>query len=125
MPESHTAPASSHLGGIFQFEGLQKNFDGRGRRSPPPGYNAIMLQNTMCDVHTLLSTPPLVDEYPVCPVIPTLSNLSVGPQLSCKMDTGLLVIIFIATCMIISVISILSLVKYEWCPVLFPNNTVG
>ena len=41
------------------------------------------------------------------------------------MDTGLVVIIFIASCMIISVISILSFVKYEWCPVLFENNTVN
>ena len=41
------------------------------------------------------------------------------------MDSVLVVIIFIASCMIISVISILSFVKYEWCPVLFENNTVN
>ena len=40
------------------------------------------------------------------------------------MDSGLVVVICIASSMIISVISLLFFVKYEWCHVLFKNNTV-
>ena len=40
------------------------------------------------------------------------------------MDSGLMVVICIASSMIISVISLLFFVKYEWCHVLFRNNTV-
>ena len=40
------------------------------------------------------------------------------------MDSDLVVIIFIANCMIISVPFILSFVRYEWCPILFENNSV-
>ena len=45
-------------------------------------------------------------------------------EITTKMDSGLVVVVCIASSMIISVISLLFFVKYEWCHVLFKNNTV-
>ena len=40
------------------------------------------------------------------------------------MDSGLVVVVFIITSLIITVFSFLLFVDYEWCHVLFKNNTV-
>ena len=42
-----------------------------------------------------------------------------------KLDTGLVVVMFMTMSMIMTVIYLLSFVKYDSCPVLFPNNTVS
>jgi len=39
------------------------------------------------------------------------------------MDSGLVVVVFIITSLIITVFSFLLFVDYEWCHVLFKNNT--
>ena len=44
---------------------------------------------------------------------------------SSVMDSGLVVVVFIITSLIITVFSFLLFVDYEWCHVLFKNNTVG
>ena len=41
-----------------------------------------------------------------------------------NIDSGLVVVVFIITSLIITVFSFLLFVDYEWCPVLFKNNTV-
>ena len=41
-----------------------------------------------------------------------------------KLDTGLVLVMFMTMSMILTVIYLLSFVKYDSCPVLFPNNTV-
>ena len=41
-----------------------------------------------------------------------------------NMDSGLIVVVFIITSLIITVFSFLLFVDYEWCHVLFKNNTV-
>ena len=41
------------------------------------------------------------------------------------MDSGLVVVVFIITSLIITVFSFLLFVDYEWCHVLFKNNTVS
>ena len=41
------------------------------------------------------------------------------------MDSGLIVVVVITTSLIITVFSFLLFVDYEWCQVLFSNNTVG
>ena len=43
---------------------------------------------------------------------------------SSVMDSGLVVVVFIITSLIITVFSFLLFVDYEWCHVLFKNNTV-
>ena len=43
---------------------------------------------------------------------------------SSVMDSGLIVVVFIITSLIITVFSFLLFVDYEWCHVLFKNNTV-
>ena len=40
-------------------------------------------------------------------------------------DSGLLVVVCIILVLLTSVFSFLLLVEYEWCEVLFRNNTVG
>ena len=40
------------------------------------------------------------------------------------MDSGLVVVVFIISFLIIIVFSFLLFVEYEWCHVLFKNNTV-
>merc|ERR1719297_272336 len=42
---------------------------------------------------------------------------------SSVMDSGLIVVVFIITSLIITVFSFLLFVDYEWCHVLFLNNT--
>ena len=42
-----------------------------------------------------------------------------------NMDSGLVVVVFIITSLIITVFSFLLFVDYEWCHVLFKNNTVS
>ena len=42
-----------------------------------------------------------------------------------NMDSGLIVVVFIITSLIITVFSFLLFVDYEWCHVLFKNNTVS
>ena len=42
-----------------------------------------------------------------------------------QLDSGLLVVVIITLTMILIVIYCLLFVKYEWCHVLFANNTVG
>ena len=42
-----------------------------------------------------------------------------------NIDSGLVVVVFIITSLIITVFSFLLFVDYEWCPVLFKNNTVN
>ena len=44
---------------------------------------------------------------------------------SSVMDSGLVVVVFIITSLIITVFSFLLFVDYEWCHVLFKNNTVS
>ena len=41
-----------------------------------------------------------------------------------EMDSGLIVVVFIISSLIITVFSFLLFVDYEWCHVLFKNNTV-
>lgn len=41
------------------------------------------------------------------------------------LDSGLMVVVLIILTMIIILIYCLLFVKYEWCPVLFANNTVS
>ena len=41
-----------------------------------------------------------------------------------NLDSGLVVVVFIISSLIITVFSFLLFVDYEWCPVLFKNNTV-
>ena len=41
------------------------------------------------------------------------------------MDSGMVVVILIITCLIIITFSFLLFVDYEWCHVLYKNNTVG
>ena len=41
-----------------------------------------------------------------------------------SLDSGLVVVVFIISSLIITVFSFLLFVDYEWCPVLFKNNTV-
>ena len=43
---------------------------------------------------------------------------------SSVMDSGLVVVVFIITSLIITVFSFLLFMDYEWCHVLFKNNTV-
>ena len=53
-------------------------------------------------------------------------NLSSKVKLgSSVMDSGLVVVVFIITSLIITVFSFLLFVDYEWCHVLFKNNTVA
>ena len=40
------------------------------------------------------------------------------------MDSGLVVVVLIITSLVITVFSFLLFVDYEWCHVLFKNNTV-
>merc|ERR1711976_284111 len=40
-----------------------------------------------------------------------------------EMDSGLIVVVFIISSLIITVFSFLLFVDYEWCHVLFKNNT--
>ena len=42
-----------------------------------------------------------------------------------SLDTGLVLVMFMTLSMILTVACLLSLVKYEACPVLFKNNTVS
>ena len=44
--------------------------------------------------------------------------------LSKRVDSGLFIISLIISTMLMIVFYVLVFVKYEWCPVLFPNNTV-
>ena len=41
-----------------------------------------------------------------------------------NMDSGLVVVVLIITSLVITVFSFLLFVDYEWCHVLFKNNTV-
>ena len=41
------------------------------------------------------------------------------------MDSGLIIVTFITVVYIIIMFSLLFYVKYEWCDLLFKNNTVG
>ena len=41
------------------------------------------------------------------------------------LDSGLMVVMLIILTMILILIYCLLFVKYEWCPVLFANNTVS
>ena len=41
------------------------------------------------------------------------------------MDSGLVIVTFITVVYIIIMFSLLFYVKYEWCDLLFKNNTVG
>ena len=41
------------------------------------------------------------------------------------MDSGLVVVVLIITSLVITVFSFLLFVDYEWCHVLFKNNTVS
>ena len=40
-------------------------------------------------------------------------------------DSGIVVVISIIFAMVFIVLYVLLTVKYEWCPVLFPNSTVS
>ena len=44
---------------------------------------------------------------------------------SSMMDSGLVVVVFIISSLIIITFSFLLLVDYEWCHVLYKNNTVS
>ena len=44
---------------------------------------------------------------------------------SSMMDSGLVVVVFIISSLIIITFSFLLLVDYEWCQVLYKNNTVS
>ena len=57
----------------------------------------------------------------------TLISSSIFPVVSmCRsLDTGLVLVMFMTLSMILTVACLLSLVKYEACPVLFKNNTVS
>ena len=41
------------------------------------------------------------------------------------LDSGLIVVVSIIVCMLLSVFFVLLYVQYEWCPVLFKNFTVS
>ena len=42
-----------------------------------------------------------------------------------SLDTGLVLVMFMTLSMVLTLACLLSLVKYEACPVLFKNNTVS
>ena len=42
-----------------------------------------------------------------------------------RLDTGLVLVVFMTLSMVLTVVCLLSLVQYQHCPVLFPNNTVS
>ena len=55
----------------------------------------------------------------------SFSPWEIGGIMCQKLDTGLVVVMFMTMSMILTVIYLLSFVKYDSCPVLFPNNTVS